>query len=144
MNKSLLILALGVILFSTIPSREALAGPWDRLSPEEQRVLQPFKEQWDRLPAERQERLRRGVERWQRMNPEQRKEAEEASSAAAAFPRTRSSANDIMTSGTFPPRSGKGSERVQVVHDLPPAAREPPRAMAKIVPPRERRDGRSI
>jgi len=77
MNKYFLVLAVGMILFSMIPCREAFAGSWEQLTPEEQQVLRRFREQWNQLPGERQERLRRGAERWQRMTPEERKEAEE-------------------------------------------------------------------
>ncbi|HFD80113.1 MAG TPA: DUF3106 domain-containing protein [Gammaproteobacteria bacterium] len=47
--------------------------PWDQLSPEEQRLLEPLHDTWMELPAARQQRLRKGVERWDDMSPEQKK-----------------------------------------------------------------------
>ena len=50
---------------------------WDRLKPEEQKTLQPFKERWNSMTPDRQERLRNGVERWRHMNPDERRATEE-------------------------------------------------------------------
>ncbi len=51
--------------------------PWDQLSAEEQKVLQPLRERWDALPPERQQKLLQGAKRWQQMSPDERREARE-------------------------------------------------------------------
>ena len=49
----------------------ATGVPWSQLAPEQQRVLEPYRERWNQLPPERQQAIARGAERWQQMSPEQ-------------------------------------------------------------------------
>ncbi len=53
------VLALLVLLLTGLWSAAAWAVPWDTLSREQQRVLEPFAEDWDRLPESREDVLER-------------------------------------------------------------------------------------
>src|SRR5689334_1619095 len=45
--------------------------PWSALDADEQRILEPVREQWQELAPAQQQRLRRKAERWQSLAPEQ-------------------------------------------------------------------------
>ena len=68
------ILILGLAAFAW---GQPSGSSWEKLSPQEQQVLKPFKDRWDNLSPDRQERLRKGADRWQKMTPDDRKEAQD-------------------------------------------------------------------
>ena len=51
--------------------------PWAQLTPEQQTVLEPYRERWNQLPPDRQQAFARGADRWQQMTPEQRQKMQE-------------------------------------------------------------------
>ena len=66
-----------ILGLATFSCGQPSGSSWERLSPQEQQVLKPFKDRWDNLSPERQERLRKGADRWQKMTPDDRKEAQD-------------------------------------------------------------------
>jgi hypothetical protein len=48
------------------------AVSWDKLAPEEQKLLAPLEQSWDQLPEKRQQKLQNGAKRYQELNPNQR------------------------------------------------------------------------
>src|SRR6476646_6476876 len=53
------------------PGVAATPVPWTALTPDEQRIFAPVREQWQAIPPAQQQRLRRTAERWQSLAPEQ-------------------------------------------------------------------------
>ena len=70
---------MALLLFAALPAfaedAQQAARPgveWSSLSPDQQRLLDRYKDNWDELPHERQRNLARGSKRWLSMSPEER------------------------------------------------------------------------
>ena len=72
-----LVVLLASMFAASLAWGDVPGNSWDQLTKEEQKSLQPFKEQWPSLSPEKQQKLRRGAEKWGRMTPDERREAQE-------------------------------------------------------------------
>ncbi len=51
--------------------------PWETLSEEQRKILEPVAEKWDSLPREKQLRLQKGAKRWASMPQDQRRKVKD-------------------------------------------------------------------
>jgi hypothetical protein len=59
---------------------------WQSLSPEQQHLLQNYRDKWNTLPPDKQEALNKGSQRWLSMTPEQKSGAQQRFSQWRAMP----------------------------------------------------------
>jgi hypothetical protein len=59
---------------------------WQSLSPQQQQLLQGYRDNWHNLPPERQQALAKGSDRWLGMTPEQREGAQQRFNQWRAMP----------------------------------------------------------
>jgi Protein of unknown function (DUF3106). len=81
---TLILIAILVLLYQPVAiSSEKM--DWGRLSPEQQKLLQPFSDKWPSLSAERQAKLMKGADRWLGMSAEQQARAKKRLQKMAKF-----------------------------------------------------------
>ncbi|MBK7904224.1 MAG: DUF3106 domain-containing protein [Proteobacteria bacterium] len=111
-------------------SQPAPGVPWTQLTPEQQKMLEAYRERWSSIPPERQQAIARSADRWQQMSPEQQQQAEQRLQQWQSLPPEGAEEGASAVRPVSRPASGRPAAVARGVQQIPVVATRATRTTA--------------